>query len=32
LRVADELLETSPPSDEELRVMRELDPDHFWTR
>jgi glutaconate CoA-transferase subunit B len=32
LRVADELMETSPPSDEELSVMRELDPNHFWTR
>jgi glutaconate CoA-transferase, subunit B len=32
LRIADELMETSPPSDEELRVMRELDPNHFWTR
>ena len=27
-----ELMETSPPSDEELTVMRELDPNHFWTR
>jgi glutaconate CoA-transferase subunit B len=32
LRVADDLLETIPPSDEELVVMRELDPNHFWTR
>lgn len=32
LRVADELLETIPPADEELNVMRELDPNHFWTR
>jgi glutaconate CoA-transferase subunit B len=32
LRVADELMETEPPSDAELRVMRELDPNHFWTR
>jgi glutaconate CoA-transferase subunit B len=32
LRVADDLLETIPPSDEELLVMRELDPNHFWTR
>jgi glutaconate CoA-transferase, subunit B len=32
LRVADELLETVPPSDAELAVMRELDPNHFWTR
>src|SRR5580700_3812136 len=32
LRLADELMETSPPGDEELSVMRELDPNHFWTR
>jgi glutaconate CoA-transferase, subunit B len=32
LRVADELFETIPPTDEELSVMRELDPNHFWTR
>jgi glutaconate CoA-transferase subunit B len=32
LRVVDELMETSPPSEEELTVMRELDPNHFWTR
>jgi glutaconate CoA-transferase subunit B len=32
LRVADELIETLPPSDEELAVMREIDPNHFWTR
>jgi glutaconate CoA-transferase subunit B len=32
LRVADELIETPPPTDSELRVMREIDPDHFWTR
>jgi len=32
LRVADELLETLPPTDTELAVMRELDPNHFWTR
>jgi len=32
LRVADELMETAPPSDAELRVIRELDPNHFWTR
>jgi glutaconate CoA-transferase subunit B len=32
LRVACELLETLPPSDEELSVMREIDPNHFWTR
>jgi glutaconate CoA-transferase subunit B len=32
LRVADELVETLPPRDEALAVMRELDPNHFWTR
>jgi acyl CoA:acetate/3-ketoacid CoA transferase beta subunit len=32
LRVADELMETEPPSDAELSVMRELDPNRFWTR
>jgi len=32
LRVAGELIETIPPSDEELSVMREIDPNHFWTR
>lgn len=32
LRVSDELMETVPPSDEELGVMRELDPNRFWTR
>jgi glutaconate CoA-transferase, subunit B len=32
LRVADELVETKPPAEAELRVMRELDPHHFWTR
>jgi len=32
LRVADELVETQPPSDAELAVMREIDPNHFWTR
>jgi len=32
LRVADELLETLPPRDAELAVMREIDPNHFWTR
>jgi glutaconate CoA-transferase, subunit B len=30
LRVADELIETPPPSDEELTAIRELDPNHFW--
>jgi glutaconate CoA-transferase, subunit B len=32
LRVADELLETSAPTEEELSIIRELDPNHFWTR
>jgi glutaconate CoA-transferase, subunit B len=32
LRVAEELVETKPPAEAELRVMRELDPNHFWTR
>jgi glutaconate CoA-transferase subunit B len=32
LRVADELTETPPPTDSELRVMREIDPKHFWIR
>jgi glutaconate CoA-transferase subunit B len=32
LRVSDELIETLAPSDAELGVMRELDPNHFWTR
>lgn len=32
LRVADELIETLPPGDDELGVMREIDPNHFWTR
>ena len=32
LRVADELMETLPPTDRELAVMRALDPKHFWTR
>ena len=31
LRVADELVETPAPSDDELEVMREIDPNHFWT-
>ena len=32
LRVADDLLETQPPTDDELAAMRELDPDGFWTK
>jgi glutaconate CoA-transferase, subunit B len=31
LRIADELMETLAPSGEELAVLRELDPHHFWT-
>jgi glutaconate CoA-transferase subunit B len=31
LRVADELVETKPPTESELQVMRDLDPNHFWT-
>ncbi len=32
LRVADELAETPAPTDAELAVMRELDPERFWTK
>jgi len=32
LRVAVDLVETLPPSDEELGAMRKLDPNRFWTR
>ena len=32
LRVADEPIETPPPTDVELEVIREIDPNHFWTR
>ena len=32
LRVGDELVETFPPDPQELAVMREIDPNHFWTR
>jgi glutaconate CoA-transferase, subunit B len=32
LRIADDLAETQPPSHDELAVMRELDPSHFWTK
>lgn len=32
LRVADNLIETAPPSDGELAAMRSLDPKHFWTK
>jgi len=31
LRVAEQIVETPAPTPEELAVMRELDPDHFWT-
>jgi hypothetical protein len=30
--VADELVETQAPSDSELDVIHEIDPNHFWTR
>lgn len=32
LRVADDLLETPSPTDAELGVMRQLDPNRFWTK
>jgi glutaconate CoA-transferase, subunit B len=32
LRVAHDLIETLPPSPEELSAIRELDPNRFWTR
>lgn len=32
LRVAEKLEETPPPTADELAAMRELDPDHFWTK
>jgi glutaconate CoA-transferase, subunit B len=32
LRVASECGPTEPPTDEELRLIREADPDGFWTR
>jgi glutaconate CoA-transferase, subunit B len=32
LRVADQLMETPAPAPEELRAMREIDPQGFWTR
>lgn len=32
LRVADSLHETPPPTDEELRLLRQFDPQGFWTR
>src|SRR5579863_5620371 len=32
LRVAGDLTVTPEPSEDELRVIREIDPDHFWTK
>jgi glutaconate CoA-transferase, subunit B len=32
LRVADDLAVTPEPSEGELRVIREIDPNHFWTK
>jgi glutaconate CoA-transferase subunit B len=32
LRVADDLTTTPAPSEFELTAMRELDPNHFWTK
>jgi glutaconate CoA-transferase, subunit B len=32
LTVADDVRETQPPSAEELRIIREYDPQGFWTR
>jgi glutaconate CoA-transferase subunit B len=32
LRVAASLHETPPPTDEELRLLRQFDPQGFWTR
>jgi glutaconate CoA-transferase subunit B len=32
LRVADGVRETPPPTADELRVIREYDPEGFWTR
>lgn len=32
LKVADDVHETEPPTAEELRIIREYDPDGFWTR
>jgi glutaconate CoA-transferase subunit B len=32
LRVADNLEVTPDPSEDELRVIREIDPNHFWTK
>ncbi len=32
LRLAEDYQETVPPSEEELRVIREYDPEGVWTR
>jgi glutaconate CoA-transferase subunit B len=32
LRVSDKVTETPAPNEHELAIMRELDPNHFWTR
>jgi len=32
LRVAEKVEETPPPTADELGAMRELDPNHFWTK
>jgi glutaconate CoA-transferase subunit B len=32
LRVADNLLATPEPSESELAALREIDPNHFWTK
>jgi glutaconate CoA-transferase subunit B len=32
LRVADDLTTTPEPDAAELDVIREIDPDHFWTK
>jgi glutaconate CoA-transferase subunit B len=32
LQVAEDVRETPPPSTEELRIIREVDPEGFWTR
>jgi glutaconate CoA-transferase subunit B len=32
LRLADRMVETPPPSADELAMIRRFDPDGFWTR
>jgi glutaconate CoA-transferase subunit B len=32
LRVVDDLVETPEPTEEERRVIHEIDPEHFWTK